>query len=60
MFQALLLTLQITAGLTIMDEIQYYDSLSLAGLAFSAFVSMVGISVIVLKIRPENDDDFRN
>jgi hypothetical protein len=61
-FQALLLTLQITAGLTLMNEIQYYDSLSLTGIAFSACMSMAGISVVVFKIKlpAENDDDFKN
>jgi len=59
-FQALLLAFQITAGLTIMDEIQYYGSQSLTGIFFSAFISWVGISVIVLKKRLEDDDDFQN
>lgn len=60
MFQALLLTFQITAGLTIMDEIRYYGSQSLTGIFFSALISWVGISVIVLKKRLEDDDDFQN
>lgn len=43
-----------------MDEIQYYDSLSLTGIAFSAFFCMLGISIVVYKIKTEDDDNFQN
>lgn len=48
-FKAMDIIFQIVAGLVLLDEIEYYDSIGILLIFVSAFIIILGVVILILK-----------